>query len=185
MCAYLILVSRQAALADNQQGLLLKANKQTYLGRISSWLSLSRLPALSDTTTGGKGTSDPHRRPSRGAELGILPKVQANTDATQLLGLGRLAGPCHADLAEANQNFTHGVSVPGQDCCASGKALLILGPAVGKPNAEVWCLQGVLELCEGRTVEDDVGISSNKMKALGYHFKEKMPTRLRQCSLAE
>lgn len=110
---------------------------------------------------------------------------QTLSDATQLLGLGRLAGTRHADLAEANQNFTHGVSVPGQDCCASGKALLILGPAVGKPNAEVWCLQGVLELCEGRTVGDDVGISSNKMKALGYHFKEKMPTRLRQCSLAE
>lgn len=56
------------------------------------------------------------------------------------------------------------------------KALLILRPAVKEPNVEVCALRG-LQLCQGQTMGYDVRISSNKMKALGDHFKEKMSMR--------
>lgn len=54
MCV-LDFVSRQTALADNQQGLL---KKQANLVNVSSLLSLSRLPALPDIIARGKGMSD-------------------------------------------------------------------------------------------------------------------------------
>lgn len=54
MCV-LDFVSRQTALADNQQGLL---KKQANLVSVSSLLSLSRLPALPDIIARGKGMSD-------------------------------------------------------------------------------------------------------------------------------
>ena len=58
MCI-LDLVSRQTALADNQQDLL---KKQANLVSVSSLLSLSRLSALPDIIAGGKGMSDCQRK---------------------------------------------------------------------------------------------------------------------------
>lgn len=119
----MILVSRQTALADNQQGLLLKANKQTNK-LVEEFFAFPKQAAFRHHCRRERHASLSKEDLSEKQRWEIWPKVHgyAVSDAAELLRLERLVGTCHAKLAKPNQNFTHAVSIsaPGLMCQHEG-----------------------------------------------------------------